>query len=153
MAKNPVSKRGDAERASEWYAIEKHLCVLTRRSIRTRFNKVDFFCCDTVGKKQDGTHVYIQVTAGNNTQVTKRRRKLESVPWHETDTVELLQLIQTPDPANARRKHWFFRVHVYYLERVKGFRQWITLEKAVQIPKYWFRSWELSLKKSLEVKK
>jgi hypothetical protein len=134
--KNAKSKRADAERAAEWYAREILGCVITRRALRMRFQKVDFFACDVVGKRSDGTHVYIQVTAGQAQAVTARRRKLEKIPWHETDHLELLQLIQTEDPANARRKIWYFRVHY-----MNAAMQWSTKERAVTVPRDWFRAY------------
>jgi len=144
ILKNPVSKRMDAERASEWYAREVHGCVLTRRAIKTKYNKVDFFGSDVVGKTIDGSHVYIQVTAGNDTQVTKRKRKLEKVPWHDTDTVELLQLVQTINPNHKARKFWWFRVSVYR-NVMPGFntREWARRDDDCLIPKLWFTAWKL----------
>jgi len=141
---NAKSKRNDAEKATVHYAREIHNCVVTRRAVRARFQKVDFFGSDIVGKRDDGSHVYIQTTAGQHSAVTARRRKLEAIPWHPTDTVELLQLVQTPDPANARRKLWFFRVHCYELYGMLYLRQWHTEEKAVPVPKEWFKAWKES---------
>lgn len=137
MAKNIAkSKRPEAERASEWYAIEILDCVATRRAHRTKFQSVDFFGADTVGKLADGSHVYIQVTAGQDSAVTARRRKLEIYPWHVTDTVLLLQLRSTDDPANSRRKLWFFRVH-----RFKDM-QWSTDVEDVEVDRKWFKAWK-----------
>lgn len=134
--KNAKSKRPEAERAAEHYALKVLKCVITRRALRTKFAKVDFFASDIVGKKDNGEHVYIQATAGQDSAVTSRRRKLEVIPWHFTDTVLLVQLIQTIDPANARRKKWFFRVHVFNQSEKK----WSTLDEAVEIPKDWFKA-------------
>ena len=134
--KNPKSKRGDAERATVWYARKILKCVYTRRAVRTQWQTVDFFGSDIVGKRSDGSHVYIQTTAGQDSAVTARRRKLEKIPWHESDTVQLVQLRQTEDPANARRKLWFFRVHIYE----DGV--WSTSEDAVVIPREWFKAWK-----------
>jgi len=144
---NAKSKRSAAERAAVHYAFSIG-CVITRKAIRTKFQSVDFFCSDIVGKKADGSHVYIQVTAGEYEAVRQRKRKLESIPWHDSDTVLLLQLIQEPDPVNAKRKLWFFRVHRYYhhaltvsattTAKISPF--WQTDEKAVEIPKEWFKA-------------
>ena len=141
---NAKKKRGDAERAAEWYARAIHKCVITRKAIRTQWQSVDFFASDIIGKKADGSHVYIQATAGQNSAVTARRRKLEKIPWHESDTVELVQLIQTEDPANARRKLWFFRVHYYHklIEPDPIRRKWKTKDEAVPIPKKWFKKYK-----------
>lgn len=141
MPKNAKSKRADAEKAAVWYAREIMGCVYTRRAVRTQFQSVDFFCSDVVGKREDGTHVYIQATAGQKSNVTTRRRKLEAIPWHMTDTVQLVQLRQTEDPANARRKKWFFRVHEYQVETPTQ-RQWVTHDQAVDVPLGWFKAWK-----------
>jgi len=139
---NSKTKRGDCERASEHYAVHNHGCVITRRAIRTQFQSVDFFASDVVGKRADGSHVYIQATAGQASAVSTRRKKLEAIPWHPSDTVELVQLVQTPDPANARRTLYFFRCHVYELANKITLpintRLWRTLETAVPVPKEWF---------------
>ena len=135
---NAASKRPEAERAAEWYAIKELECVVTRRALRTKFAKVDFFASDVLAKRVDGSHVYIQVTAGQASAVTARRRKLEKIPWHESDTVQLLQLVQTEDPANSRKKLWFFRVHKYEQER----GEWWTEMEAVPVPRHWFKAWK-----------
>ncbi len=139
MKKNPKGKRREAEVAAEWYAHSELNCVETRRTTRTQFHKVDFFCCDIIGKRADGSHVYLQVTAGGNSAVTDRRRKLEEIPWHRTDTIQLLQLVQTDNPGKGSRKLWFFRVHIYSM--LGNERYWITGNDAVSIPKGWFKKW------------
>ena len=142
--KNAKSRRMDAERAAVHAAYKLFGCVVTRRAVRTQWQKVDFFASDVVGKKEDGSHVYIQATAGQNAAVTARRRKLEKYPWHITDLVLLFQLVQTEDPASARRKLWFFRIHEYVLdydERTLE-RSWETYEKAEPIPKEWFKAYK-----------
>lgn len=154
MKQNSKAKRGDCERAAEHYLLQKHGCVITRRAIRTQFQSVDFFASDCVGKKPDGSHVYVQATAGQAAAVSARRRKLENIPWHPSDIVELVQLVQTPNPANARQTLWFFRVHEYRLISTpaakvpsKGLlenyilsREWRTLPDAIPVPKEWFKS-------------
>lgn len=132
--KNARKKRAEAERAAQWVAHEIYGCVVSRRAVRTQWQSVDFFAADVVGKKADGTHIYIQATAGRHAAVTARRRKLEKIPWHKTDTVIILQLIQTIDPANARKKLWFFRVHRL------SCGVWNTYENAIPIPQKWFKS-------------
>lgn len=137
MKKNGTGKRSDAERACEWYAALNHGCVKTVRAVRSQFQRQDLFASDCLGKRADGSHVYLQVTAGAATAVSTRRRKLEAIPWHPLDTVELLQLVQTPNPANARQTLYFFRVHSYGLT-LQGGRAWHTKEAAVPVPKEWF---------------
>lgn len=135
MSKNSVSARKDAERACEWYAREVCGCIITRRAIQTQFQSVDFFGSDCVGKRPDGSHVYIQATAGQVEAVRQRKRKLDAIPWHVTDTVLLLQLVQTKDPANARRKKFFFREHIRSIAGI-----WSVLEEAKPVPKEWFKA-------------
>lgn len=137
MKKNSVAKRGDCERAATHHAIHTHGCLLVRKAIRTQFQSVDFFASDVVGKRSDGSHVYIQATAGQSSAVSTRRKKLEKIPWHPSDTVELVQLVQTENPANARLTSWFFRVHSYGLT-LQGNRIWHTKETAIPVPKEWF---------------
>ena len=91
-----------------------------------------------VGKKASGVHVYLQVTAGSYSAVSARKLKLEAVPWHVSDIVELLQLVQTEDPANARRTMWWFRVHRYEPLH-SGRREWALDKQAVEIPPEWFK--------------
>ena len=139
MKSNSKQKRGDAERAARWYAHTVQKCVLTIKAIRSKWQSQDMFGADIVGKRADGTYFYAQVTAGKHQAVTARRRKLEKIPWHkEVDTVELLQLIQTEDPANARRKLWFFRIHWYDTND----HSWHTKDEAFPIPKEWFKAWK-----------
>lgn len=142
----PKSLRRFAEVASDHYCRERMDCVVTRRAIKTQFQSVDFFASDVVGKRADGSHVYVQVTAGQSTAVNVRKKKLENYPWHETDTVQLLQLVQTPDPANARRIKYFFRVYEYLLEgegngSIGHGRTWVQKEVAIDVPREWFKSY------------
>ncbi len=144
MKKNPVGKRADAERASEHYCHEIMDCVATRRSIRTQWQKVDFFSCDIVGKRTNGSHVYIQVTAGQTPKVLERKKKIEKEVWHASDTVQILQLVQTDNPGKGSRKLWFFRVYEYkliWLDSEGNCRRWYTLNTAISIPKEWFKKW------------
>ena len=130
------SKRPEAERAGEWYLREVAGCVVTRRALRTKFAKVDFYAADIIGKRADGSCVYAQVTAGGAEALRTRRRKLERVPWHPSETVMVLQLTFTPDPANKARKLWFFRVHPY----AHGAGTWGEVT-AAPVRREWFRAW------------
>ncbi len=136
MKKNARTMRANAEKAAIWYCHKIHKCVVTRRAVRAQWQAVDMFGADVVGKKKDGSHVYVQATAGQASAVTARRRKLEKIPWHKTDVVELVQLVNTEDPANARRKLYFFRVHVY------DKKEWSTLDVAVPVPREWFKKYQ-----------
>jgi len=143
MRKNPKSKRPEAERASEWYLHEIEGCVVTCRAIRTKFQRQDLFASDVIGKKQNGRCVYAQATAGRDEAVRQRRRKLDNIPWTTTDTVLLLQLTHTPDPANQRRKLWFFRVHRLDTTNMV----WVVDDKAFPVPKIWFKSYKNEIEK------
>jgi hypothetical protein len=151
MKANSKAKRADCEKAAVHYCRENHKCVYTRRAIRTQFQSVDFFAADVVGKRKDGSHVYVQATAGQASAVSARRKKLEAIPWHYSDTVELVQLVQTENPANARQTLWFFRVHEYSKQEIviegkaASFscgRIWKVKEEAVSIPKEWFKAYK-----------
>lgn len=133
--KNSKTKRVEAEYAAEWYARETLGCVLTRRPVRTKWQAVDFFGADVLGKLGDGSTAWVQVTAGDHSCVSERRRKLEGVPWNSLDIVRLLQLRSTEDPANGRRRLWWFRVHLFE----SGV--WSTLPDAVAVPNEWFKAW------------
>ncbi len=144
MKANAKSKRAEAERAAVWFAVEAMGCVHPRRAVKTQYQSVDFWGCDVMGKRPDGSKVFIQVTAGQDSAVTARRRKLEqNEPWHQSDTVLLLQLVQTQDPANARRTNWFFRIHAYdRLRLCYSTREGRTEPKAFPVPKHWFKAWK-----------
>lgn len=130
------TRRPQAERAAEHWLRHVCGCVVTRRAVRTQWQKVDFWGADVVGKTAVGEHRYAQATAGQASAVTARRRKLEKIPWHSTDRIFVLQLIQTPDPANRRRQLWHFRVHEFREQ------QWLTWSEATLVPRSWFRAWK-----------
>lgn len=145
------SRRPQAERAAEHWLHEIMECVKTRRAVRTQWQSVDFFAADVVGKTQSGVHVYAQATAGSHSAVTARRRKLEAIPWHPSDLVYVLQLVEQQDPANARRKAWWFRVHEYEQDLTSEHdavydtgipRSWRTWDSATPVLKEWFKAWK-----------
>ena len=105
----PKSMRPKSERAAENIAREIYGCVMTRRAIQTKWQKVDFWGSDVVGKTEDGSHVYIQVTTGGDESIRRRKRKLEEVIWHQSDTVYLLVLREKE--SKGRRKKWRFLVY------------------------------------------
>ena len=104
------SRRPQAERAAEWVAVEVFGCVATRRALRTKFAKVDFFGCDVMGFGANGGKFWIQVTAGQMGAVNVRRKKLMQYPWGLRDYVMVMQLVERARVDNPRRKEWFFRV-------------------------------------------
>jgi len=137
MAKKRKNLWKEAERAAEHLAVHKFGCILTRRSIRTMWQKVDFFGADVVGKKPDGSHVYIQVTSGQAPAVSQRKRKLEKVPWHETDTVVLAQYVSTRSEIDLRRY-----ARTFHLWELKN-GEWMKLED-VLVPTEWTKPYNVA---------
>jgi len=135
--KQNKKKIQEAEKAGEWYVRHRYKCVTTRRPVRNQFQKVDFFGADVVGKQLGGTHVYLQVTTGSAANVSQRRRKLEAVPWHDSDIVQIGQLVSEQE---GRKKNWFFRIHQYRPSSCK--RVWYVEEQWYPIPKEWFTAWK-----------
>lgn len=140
---NPKSKQSEAERAAEWYAVKVCGCVITRRAIRTKYQKIDFFGADVVGKRSDGTVVYVQATAGQRQAVSYRKKKMAGIPWNSNETVQVAELIWLQDPQNARRKKWYFRIYDF------AHNKWLILPKAVPIEREWFTSYQNSIKKGV----
>ena len=132
-------KRSEAERAAEWFAREILGCVDTRRAVRTKWQKVDFFGADVVGKRPDGSHVYIQVTTGQAPAVSVRKRKLEKYHWHKSDRVLLLQLKYKQE---GRKKKWYF--DMYELEGGRKKADWQKHEASavLEIPRQWFTAYK-----------
>lgn len=135
------SKRPQAERAAEWALREEFGCVATRRALRTKFAKVDFFACDVIGVRQDGSRVWVQVTAGQVGAVLVRRRKIEVYPWHPSDTVVVWQLVERADVANPRKKEWFFRQWEYGLVGSNR-REWGEPHQPIPVRRHWFKAFK-----------
>ena len=129
------SRRPQAERAAEW-ALHDMGCLFTRRAVRTKFTAVDFFGCDLIGVRCDGTRLWVQVTAGQTPAVLARRRKLETYPWHISDQVYVWQLVERQDVANPRRKDWHFRIWEYQV--VGNEREWTDDIEPIHVPIHWF---------------
>ena len=131
------SKRPEAERAAENYLF--HICGCDPfqiiRAVRTQWQREDLWASDVMGRDVDGRCFYAQATAGQNEAVRARRRKLERISWNLYDTVMVLQLVESQDPANNRRKQWWFRVHRY--DHKQGV--WGVDSEAAPVPKEWFR--------------
>ena len=131
----------EAEVAAEWALIERFGCLpgWTRRALRTKFARVDFFASDVMGKREDGSMVWAQVTKAKSTaNVRPRRRKLERVPWSNLDLVLLLHM-RTDDSTRPHRHH--FRVHrlVATLPEQPGI--WTVDDELMDIPRAWFKVW------------
>ena len=142
MARNKVAKsnRPLAEKAAEHYLHEVCGCdpEQIRKAVRTMWQRVDFWAADVMGRLpvESGHHVfYAQVTAGQNEAVRVRRRKLEKINWNILELVMVLQLVEQPDPAHARRKNFYFRVH--RLDHVN--MTWTVDDQACPVPRAWFK--------------
>ena len=137
------SKRPQAERAAEWVLRERYGCVATRRALRTKYSKVDMFGCDVVGVDEDGYRIWVQVTAGQLSAVSARRRKLEKYPWHPTDMVMVWQL--SSRPGKGRRKEWYFKAWEYeylpYSDSKTG-REWRIWDELMFIRPEWFKAYK-----------
>jgi len=131
------SKRSEAERATEhyFYNVFNIEIFQIRRAVRTKWQAVDFWGCDVMGRDHVGCCYYAQVTTGQTQAVRIRRRKLEKIYWNSFDTVMVLQMVEQPDPANNRKKQFYFRIHEYdYLNKT-----WNVKSEAFPIPKAWFQ--------------
>ena len=129
--KKPLPKafHSAAERAAEHFAIEVLACVKTRRATRSQFQSVDFFSCDVMGCREDGSKVYIQVTCGGKQALRTRRKKIEAEAWHPSEEVYLLEL----DRSVYKPFSYFFRIWRY--EKLK----WQSDYELKEVPKSWFR--------------
>ena len=138
MARAKVSKtnRAAAERAGEHYLHKVCGCDPEQiiRAVRTQWQRVDLWACDVAGRDKDGFVWYAQVTTGQNEAVRTRRRKIEAINWNSYDNVMVLQLVEQPNPANARRKDFYFRVHNY-----NGRSSWYVDLEACPVPRSWFK--------------
>lgn len=131
------SRRSDAERAAEWYLYKICNCLphTIRRAIRAKFQAVDFWHCDVMGRASNGLCFYAQATTGKVEAVRQRRRKLEKIPWNMYDNVMVLQMVELPDPANQRKKKFYFRIHALN----KATLTWNVGDNAEPIPREWFK--------------
>jgi len=138
-AKVAKSRRPQAERAAEHYLYEICGCDPQQicRAVRTKWQAVDYWGSDVWGRTKSGDCYYAQVTAGQVEAVRTRRRKLEKISWNEFDTVLLLQLVEQPNPANARRKDFYFRVHIYWHRKTD--KPWTVAVEACPVPAMWFK--------------
>ena len=88
-----------------------------------------------MGKTEAGMNYYAQVTAGQVEAVRTRRRKLEKIPWNSFEEVLLLQLVVQPNPANARKQDYYFRVHRLDTQNL----MWSVDDEACPVPAMWFK--------------
>ena len=136
------SRRPEAERAAEHYLYNICHCEIhtIRKAIRAKYQSVDFWACDVMGKAINGYSYFAQVTAGQTEAVRTRRRKLEKIPWNRFEFVFVLQLVETIDPANALRKKFYFRVHRLNIQGNKPIQfTWSVDNEACPVPREWFK--------------
>ena len=128
--KKPLPKafHSAAERAAEHFAHEVLACVKTRRATRSQFQSIDFFSCDVMGCRADGSKVYLQVTCGGKEALRARRKKIEAEAWHHSEEVYLLEL----DRSVYKPYAYFFRIW-RYLEK-----KWLADYELKEVPKKWF---------------
>ena len=140
------SKRPEAERAAEHFMQSEggFGCFATRRALRTKFAKVDFFAADIIGVCDRGFRYWVQVTAGQASAARIRRRKLEKYPWHPSDRVLLFQLTHTEDPMHRARKKWWFRTFELVREGKDQVlrKKWITWTDPIPVPPEWFKAYK-----------
>lgn len=106
-----ISPRLAEVAAENWLKLQGYQ---TRRTVRTQWQKIDFFGADVIGKGKEDT-VYIQVTtAKHSKEILLRKRKMGDVPWLETDRVYVFQCVERKSVSNPRKKELFFRTYIYY---------------------------------------
>jgi len=130
------SRRSDTERAAEHYLYHEYKCLphTIRRAVRTKYQSVDFWGCDVMAKDEWGHSYFAQVTTGGVEAVRQRRRKLEKIPWNDLEHIMVLQMIETPDPLDNRKKKFYFRVHE--MDKTRELEWIVGLE---EIPRDWFK--------------
>lgn len=112
----------------------------TRRAIRTKWQKIDFFGADVIAKVPGneqvsaGTTYYAQVTMSKDIAgISKRKRKLEQQYWSPYDRPRVLRLIQKKGDNN--RNEYFFRVYAFSPTQ----RTWHLQKEPWCIPKEMFK--------------
>ena len=126
----------EAEVAGEHLLRAHFACVLTRRAIRTKFAAIDFFACDVMGRRADGSMIWLQVTTAKGTgTVAVKRRKLEAIPWNAFERV-LLGVFHTD---RTTRPH-LLTVRVHELRHQEPERDWSILLEDQPFPRAWLKT-------------
>ena len=126
-----------AERASVSFCHSLEYFV-TRRAVRARFQSVDMFYADVMAKNEQGQMIWIQTTAGGNQACFSRRKKLETIPWQETDQVFVTQLRKE---RKGNKFVYYFRVYEFAESDEDGEgRIWWTWNELVEVPRSWFKT-------------
>jgi len=108
--------------------------VSTVRAVRTQWQRQDLFGADVLGLSDEGVLIAVQATAGGDSAVTSRRRKLEAHPWPSRSEILVAQLRHWPDPNYRSRLLYAFRVHEWNGEA------WEVWGDVVPVPRTWFKS-------------
>lgn len=142
MKREPLPKeyRAKAEIAAAHYAKEVESCYVTRKAAKSQFQQVDFFAADVMGKRENGSTVYIQVTCGNNQKVKERMHKLEQHAWNGYEDVIMLQLNRKKE---SRSFVYYFSIWRYvptYSQNYPPPRHWTKFYEGYDVPKAWFKS-------------
>lgn len=123
----------EAEVAAENYFKSKG--YVTRRALRTKFNKVDFFGSDIIAMNSK-EKVFCQVTMMKKGASVKRKKLEEYADyWLRTDRVFVFELRTIPNPVNRAVHDHFFRVHEF--NKQKG--DWTIWDEAIPVPRSWFK--------------
>ena len=124
-----------AELAAEWMVADVFNCIHTRRALKTKFAKVDFWASDVMGMNKFGEKYFIQVTAGQDSAVSQRRKKLEKYSWHELDTVMVAALRKE---KVGRSYKYHFILHEYNATT----KVWENNKSQITVPREWFKKYQ-----------
>lgn len=138
MAKTAWIQRA-AEMAAERYLLDRMKCVATRRAVKAKYAKVDFFGADVVGRLESGANIYAQVTTGKGPCVSNRKGKLAAYPWYPSDTVLVLQLVTERGSRRNEPARHSFRVWEYHAETYDGVRSWKEWDQQIEVPNDWLQ--------------
>lgn len=141
MKREPLPKayRAKAETAAVHYAKKVEHCYVTRKASRARFNEVDFFASDVMGKRENGSTVYIQVTCGNSQKVKERMLKLEKHAWNVHEDVLMLQLNRKKEERSFKYYFSIWRYVPEYSENYPPLRKWTKFYEGYDVPQAWFK--------------
>lgn len=125
-----------AELATEWMLIEVFGCKHTRRALRTKFAKVDFWASDVMGMNIQGEKFFVQATAGQDSAVSQRRTKLSKYSWHFTDRVMVAVLRKK---KVGRSNEYYFILHQFDPIGLG----WENSIKQIPVKREWFKAYKI----------
>lgn len=132
------------EVAAEWFAYEHLDAIETRRPVKTKFAKQDFFGADVMARLVDGGLAWLQVTKGDRRAGWKKRKQVLPATYMDGERFLVLFARAEPDPKDGRRNIYLFDVqeHDPAAPRdatAKGWRMW---PDPVTVPRKWFKTRE-----------